>query len=45
LEEPVAPLLRVQELFPSNPEGGDARFHRDVGTYVSDTTTSHTMNP
>jgi len=45
LEEPAAPLFRVQEFFLSNPEDGNARFHQDVGTYVSDTTALHTMNP
>ena len=45
MEEPAAPLFRVIEFFPSNPEDGNARFHQDVGTYVSDTTISHTMNP
>jgi len=28
-----------------NPEEGNARFHQDVGTCVSDSTASHTMNP
>src|SRR5215510_8056209 len=39
------PLVRVQEFFPSNPEDGNASFHQYIGTYVSDTTASHTMNP
>ena len=38
------PLFRVQEFFPSNHEDGNVRFHQDVGTYVSDTITSHTGN-
>jgi len=44
LEEPAAPLFRVQEFFPSKPDDGNTKFHQDVGTYVSNTTTSHTMN-
>jgi len=39
------PLFRVQEFSPSNSEDGNARFHQYVGTCMSDTTTSHTMNP
>ena len=45
LEEPACSLFRVQEFFPSNPEDGNARFCQDDGTYVSDTTASHSMNP
>jgi len=45
LEEPPAPLFRVQEFFPSKSDDGNARSHQDVSTYVSNTTASHTMNP
>ena len=38
------PLFRMQNFFPSNPEDGNARFHQDVGTCVSDTAASHTVN-
>jgi hypothetical protein len=45
LEEPAAPLFRVQEFFSSKSDDGNAKFYQDVGTDVSNTTTSHTMNP
>jgi len=35
------PLFRIQHFFLSNPEDENAKFHQDVGTYVSDTTSHH----